>query len=287
MKFSFKFVAIFFVLIFSSQVFAFEIEDFSNSEWFDSITLDYIVNYGKPYNSNYDVVSFKFPKENNSSDYNDWGTFSINGLGTVGAIYSVSKVDDKIIFSRYMTNPSIIDVTSIANKYNCRCAFTVNNVEYVQDGAMNVNQVLLDMDLNKFLETNFVKQIFIRGDSEVDINNTYMDIIKLNDVKIVNESTYFHTGIVEKKGLWFSVGHKDVNKGAAILKLCQYLNVDLNNTYGFGNDYNDIKMFETVKYSIVMENANDYLKKKAKIIAKSNNEDGVADFLEEIFLKGE
>ena len=34
MKFSFKFVAIFFVLIFSSQVFAFEIEDFSNSEWF-------------------------------------------------------------------------------------------------------------------------------------------------------------------------------------------------------------------------------------------------------------
>lgn len=98
MKFSFKFVAIFFVLIFSSQVFAFEIEDFSNSEWFDSITLDYIVNYGKPYNSNYDVVSFKFPKVNNSSDYNDWGTFSISGFGTVGAIYSVSKVDDKIIF---------------------------------------------------------------------------------------------------------------------------------------------------------------------------------------------
>ena len=108
MKVSVKVVAIFFVLLFSSQVFAFEIEDFSNSEWFDSITLDYIVNYGKPYSSNYDVVRFKFPKVNNSSDYNDWGTFSINGLGTVGAIYSVSKVDDKIIFE-YGYYPNSLD----------------------------------------------------------------------------------------------------------------------------------------------------------------------------------
>lgn len=56
MKVSVKVVAIFFVLLFSSQVFAFEIEDFSNSEWFDSITLDYIVNYGKPYNSGFKSI---------------------------------------------------------------------------------------------------------------------------------------------------------------------------------------------------------------------------------------
>lgn len=199
-------------------------------------------------------------------------------------VYDV--LDDKVIFSRYMTNASIIDVTSIANKYNCRCAFTVDNVEYVQDEAMNVNQVLLDIDLNKFLQTHSVKQIFIRGDNEVDINNTYMDIIKLNDVKIVNESTYFHTGVIEKKGLWFSVGHKDVNKGAAILKLCQYLNVDLENTYGFGNDYNDIAMFSIVNHSIIMENADEELKKYATIITESNDEEGVAILLEDLFLKG-
>ena len=85
-------------------------------------------------------------------------------------------------------------------------------------------------DLDKFLETHYVKQIFIRGDTEADINNTYMDIIKLNDVKVVNESSYFHTGIIEKKGLWFSVGHADVNKGTAIIKLCQHLGVELANT---------------------------------------------------------
>ena len=192
----------------------------------------------------------------------------------------------RVIYSRYMTAPSVIDVASIANKYNCRCAFTVNEVEYVQDQAMNVNQVLLETDLDKFLETHYVKQIFIRGDTEADINNTYMDIIKLNDVKVVNESSYFHTGIIEKKGLWFSVGHADVNKGTAIIKLCQHLGVELDNTYGFGNDYNDIEMFSVVNHSIIMENADEELKKFATITTESNDEEGVAMLLEELFLKG-
>ena len=112
-----------------------------------------------------------------------------------------------------------------------------------------------------------------------------MDIIKLTDVKIVNESTYFHTGVVEKKGLWFSVGHRDVNKGMAIIKLCQYLNVDLEHTYGFGNDYNDIDMFSVVNHSIIMENADEELKKYATIITESNDEEGVAILLENLFLK--
>ena len=192
----------------------------------------------------------------------------------------------RVIYSRYMTAPSVIDVASIANKYNCRCAFTVNEFEYVQDQAMNVNQVLLETDLDKFLETHYVKQIFIRGDTEADINNTYMDIIKLNDVKVVNESSYFHTGIIEKKGLWFSVGHADVNKGTAIIKLCQHLGVELANTYGFGNDYNDIEMFSVVNHSIIMENADEELKKFATITTESNDEEGVAMLLEELFLKG-
>ena len=192
---------------------------------------------------------------------------------------------EKVIYSRYMTIPSVVDVASIANKYNCRCAFTVDHVEYVQDEAMNVNQVLLDTDLEKFLENHYVKQIFIRGDTETDINNTYMDIIKLNDVKVVNESSYFHTGIIEKKGLWFSVGHADVNKGTAIIKLCQHLGVELSETYGFGNDYNDIEMFSVVNHSIIMENADEELKKYATITTESNDEEGVAMLLEELFLK--
>ena len=221
--------------------------------------------------------ALKVRNNSNASKY----LISSNGA----EVYDIDE--DKVIYSRYMTPSSVIDITSIANKYNCRCAFTVGNVEYVQDEAKNVNQVLLSDELDIFLQENYVKQIFIRGDSEIDINNAYMDIIKLNDTKIVNESSYFHDGIVEKKGLWFSVGHKDVNKGMAIVELCRYLNVALEHTYGFGNDYNDIDMFSVVNHSIIMENANDDLKKYATIITESNDEEGVAILLENLFLKEE
>ena len=127
--------------------------------------------------------------------------------------------------------------------------------------------------------------LYIKSENEIDARRTYKEIKEYGKVKIANESSYFYTGVVEEKGIWFTITNIQVNKGNAIKKLSKHLNVDLSNTYGFGNDYNDIKMFETVNYSIVMDNANNDLKKRAKLIAKSNDKDGVASFLEETFLK--
>ena len=192
---------------------------------------------------------------------------------------------EDVIFASYMNNDDVIKITDIANKYNSRCMYTVDGKEVVMDEAKNDNQVLLEGTLENFLNSNNVKQIFIRSDTEDEGIETYEEIKKLSNVKIVNESSFFHDHIVEKKGIWFSVSSIDVNKGTAIKVLCEHLNVSLENTYGFGNDYNDIKMFETVNHSIVMDNANDDLKKLAKIVAKSNDDDGVAAFLEELFIK--
>lgn len=58
---------------------------------------------------------------------------------------------------------------------------------------------------------------------------------------------------------------------------------DLIDTMAFGDDYNDVPMFETVGHAVVMENANDYIKKNyADEIAESNNLDGVAKVLEKL-----
>lgn len=189
------------------------------------------------------------------------------------------------IYGSYMNKEDVIEITEIANKYNSRCMYTVEGKEAVYDEAKNDNQMFLDKPLDEFLDENKVKQVFIRSDDVNEAKSTYNEVKALKNVKVVNESSFFHDDIVEEKGIWFSVSSIDVNKGTAIKVLCEYLGVDLKDTYGFGNDYNDIKMFETVNYSIVMNNANDDLKDMAKIIAKSNDEDGVALFLEELFLK--
>ena len=74
-----------FILVFLlfSKIFAYEINDFSDCDWFDNISVEYIINYQKPIFDKYDIVSFSFPKKNNSSDYKDWGYYSISGIGGV------------------------------------------------------------------------------------------------------------------------------------------------------------------------------------------------------------
>ena len=232
--------------------------------------IEVVITTGRP---RYHAIKVK--ENSNASRY----LISSNGA----EVYDIK--DDKIIYVQHIDIKDVLRISNICKRHKSRFIMTVKDKEVVSDKIKNDNQVLLDMKLKKFLKENQVKQIFIRADYPKDIIKTYNKIKKLKNVKIVNESSFFQTGIPEEKGLCFSIGHKVSNKGQAIKELCEYLNVNLKHTYGFGNDYNDIEMFETVNHSIVMENANADLKEKAKIIAKSNDEQGVAKFLEELFLK--
>ena len=107
MKKIFNILIVLFLL--ASKIFSYEIKDFSDSEWFDNITVEYIVNYQKPVLDKYDIVSFSFPKKNNSSNYKDWGYYSISGIGGVGAIYSVSKESEEKFSFEYGYFPSAAD----------------------------------------------------------------------------------------------------------------------------------------------------------------------------------
>jgi uncharacterized protein YgiM (DUF1202 family) len=79
------------LILASACLFAYEIEDFSDCEWFSENEMEYIIEYQTPYTSWYDIQNIRFPKKNNSDNYNDWGAYSINGIGGTAAIYSVSK----------------------------------------------------------------------------------------------------------------------------------------------------------------------------------------------------
>lgn len=53
-------------------------------------------------------------------------------------------------------------------------------------------------------------------------------------------------------------------------------------TIAIGDDNNDLSMFEEVGYKVAMGNAIDIVKQKADEITLSNDEDGVAVFLEKL-----
>ena len=86
-----------------------------------------------------------------------------------------------------------------------------------------------------------------------------------------------------------NIYHVDINsnkisKGLAIKKLYNLLNISKENIICFGDSINDIDMFKYCCICVAMKNSSDYIRNNADYITKfSNNEDGVAKFIEENF----
>ncbi|WP_294403507.1 HAD family hydrolase [uncultured Clostridium sp.] len=73
-------------------------------------------------------------------------------------------------------------------------------------------------------------------------------------------------------------------KASAILKILDYINVDVSDSYAFGDSHNDIEMLNTVGCGIAMGNASDEIKQHSNKITKSVSEDGVAYGIENYIL---
>ncbi|MEK7016554.1 HAD family hydrolase [Bacillus sp. FSL R9-9410] len=86
--------------------------------------------------------------------------------------------------------------------------------------------------------------------------------------------------VITDNGTLCQIMHADVSKWNSIQHVLQHLNRDVSEVIAFGDDYNDMEMIEKCGIGVAMSNAVEELKSVAKFIAKSNDEDGVATFLE-------
>jgi Cof subfamily protein (haloacid dehalogenase superfamily) len=74
------------------------------------------------------------------------------------------------------------------------------------------------------------------------------------------------------------------NKGDGITALARAYGVDLSETVALGDQANDLPMFARAGLSVAMGQAPDKVKAKAIHVAKSNDEDGVADAIDRFIL---
>lgn len=78
---------------------------------------------------------------------------------------------------------------------------------------------------------------------------------------------------------------KGINKGKSILEIADYYKIDHKDTYAFGDETNDIEMIKMAGVGVAMGNASEYVKKIADFVTKSNDEDGIAHFVNEFIIK--
>ena len=76
--------------------------------------------------------------------------------------------------------------------------------------------------------------------------------------------------------IW-EINKKDASKGNAVHELAQKLNINDNEVMIFGDQGNDMSMFEVADFNkVAMGNAIDAIKDKADFVTKSNDEAGIA-----------
>ncbi len=77
--------------------------------------------------------------------------------------------------------------------------------------------------------------------------------------------------------------HKDADKSHGIQSVSEAIGFDLNRLSVFGDNFNDIGMFELAGTSIAVANAQEGVKKAAKIVLPhTNDEDAVANYLKSL-----
>ena len=79
---------------------------------------------------------------------------------------------------------------------------------------------------------------------------------------------------------WRKFASKGAEKGTALKILCEHLGIDISDTVAFGDDWNDFEMLSAAGIGIAMENAITDVKNIADFITESNDNDGVASWLE-------
>lgn len=84
-------------------------------------------------------------------------------------------------------------------------------------------------------------------------------------------------------GNWHKITKKNITKENAIRDIVTYYGCNLKEIMAFGDDLADIGMLKMSGLGVAMENAVQKVKDIADIVIGSNDNDGIADFLEIVF----
>lgn len=183
------------------------------------------------------------------------------------------NINKKNIYSTYLPKEECKIIYQETKKLGLRVMFVSENTEYVTMFTRNDSQVLLDDNNVDILLKKEIKQIMIISKEKELVKKYKFLIEEKSNLCVVDSSRE------DKEELWFSVINSNSSKGNSLKILAEYLNISIKNIIAIGNDNNDISMIDIASIGVAVENATDQLKEHADYITKSNDEDGVADYL--------
>ncbi|MCI5773886.1 MAG: HAD family hydrolase [Erysipelotrichaceae bacterium] len=106
----------------------------------------------------------------------------------------------------------------------------------------------------------------------------------LNQAKKLIEYHCPHSRCQQSENDVFAINHCDASKGNALIRIAEDLGLQCTEVLFFGDNYNDLSVFDKFPNCVAMANADREIKLKARYICKSNNENGVGSFVKKHLL---
>ncbi|WP_308700345.1 HAD family hydrolase [Mesomycoplasma hyorhinis] len=125
-----------------------------------------------------------------------------------------------------------------------------------------------DFDINKL---KVVKFLMIKSDSNLkNIENAVEQFKNLDKIYLLSSSPKV-----------IDIMPVGSSKGDGLKILAKDFNLELNATISFGDEANDVSMFEVCKYSVAMGQADHYVREKASFSIENHNSDAIFNFLKD------
>lgn len=150
-------------------------------------------------------------------------------------------------------------VTEVENCYKADYEASICNME-----------IKVVEDLNDYVETFDPNKFLISAPSDY-LKSQFEDFrLPFGDMLNICTSAPFYIEVTDN----------GIDKGASLAKLCEQLEVAVEEVIAFGDEMNDLTMLQTAGYGVAMGNAVKPIKLVADVVTLSNDEDGIAHILQ-------
>ena len=208
--------------------------------------------------------------------------FGFNGF--VMSNGAVIMLDGKIFFQSSLDTKKIKKLCDFAETENIEYMLESYPDIYCPRGFTACENFFkkIEVDYSKFIRDFDIEKISVSKmefiSSRTDLENVEIAYKKiLAEPGVTGWADPFHFKTME-------VYSDEVSKATGILKVLEHLNIEVKNSYAFGDGFNDREMLQTVGTSFVMATAKDEVKKFANIVVPSVHDDGVAVGIEKYIL---
>lgn len=188
------------------------------------------------------------------------------------AVYDYGN--NKLIYGELVLYKDLKKIYNFCKKEKIGVIFNTVDDVYVNKYVKEFSEKIKEIDDYKALKKLKVVQTTFRIDNKEDAKKC-KEFVKELELKI----SYLSKGFSEEKFNSIDVNSVRVSKGKAVRFLLKYLNIKKEDSLCIGDYSNDINMFKECGYKVAMKNASSDIKDIADYITLSNDDNGVAYFI--------